>query len=63
MPEFLHDDPEFKELLSIVSFEKGIDISLIEKDYWIMHALYGLNMQGIEFELKGGSSLKGFKQS
>jgi hypothetical protein len=61
MPDFLHNDPEFKELLSIVSFEKGIDISLVEKDYWIMHALYGLNKQGIEFELKGGSSLsKGF---
>jgi predicted nucleotidyltransferase component of viral defense system len=61
MPDFLHNDPEFKELLSIVSFEKGIDISLVEKDYWIMHALYGLNKQGIEFELKGGTSLsKGF---
>ena len=33
MPDFLHNDPEFKELLSIVSFEKGIDISLVEKDY------------------------------
>ena len=61
MPDFLHNDPEFKELLSIVSFEKGIDISLVEKDYWIMHVLYGLNKQGIEFELKGGTSLsKGF---
>lgn len=63
MPDFLHNDPEFKELLSIVSFEKGIDISLVEKDYWIMHALYGLNEQGIEFELKSGSLLKNFKQS
>ncbi len=61
MPDFLHNDSEFKELLSIVSSEKGIDISLVEKDYWIMHALYGLNKQGIEFELKGGTSLsKGF---
>jgi hypothetical protein len=33
----------------------------VEKDYWIMHALYGLQHQGIEFELKGGTSLsKGF---
>ena len=61
MPDFIHNDPEFKELLNIVSSKKGIDISLIEKDYWIMHALYSLQQQGIEFELKGGTSLsKGY---
>jgi predicted nucleotidyltransferase component of viral defense system len=33
----------------------------VEKDYWIMHALYGLQQQGIEFELKGVTSLsKGY---
>jgi hypothetical protein len=61
MPDFIHNDPEFKALLNIVSSNKGIDISLIEKDYWIMHALYSLQQQGIEFELKGGTSLsKGY---
>ena len=61
MPDFIHNDPEFKSLLNIVSSKKGIDISLIEKDYWIMHALYSLQQQGIEFELKGGTSLsKGY---
>ncbi|MEN9942660.1 MAG: hypothetical protein RLZZ91_661 [Bacteroidota bacterium] len=61
MLDFIHNDPEFKELLSIVSSQKGIDITLIEKDYWIMHALYSLKQQGIEFELKGGTSLsKGY---
>ena len=61
MLEFIHNDPEFKELLSIVSSQKGIDITLVEKDYWIMHALYSLQQQGIEFELKGGTSLsKGY---
>ncbi len=61
MLDFIHNDPEFKELLSIVSSKKGIDITLIEKDYWIMHALYSMKQQGIEFELKGGTSLsKGF---
>ena len=61
MLDFIHNDPEFKELLSIVSTKKGIDITLIEKDYWIMHALYSLQQQGIEFELKGGTSLsKGY---
>jgi hypothetical protein len=61
MLDFIHNDPEFKELLSIVSNKKGIDITLVEKDYWIMHALYSLQQQGIEFELKGGTSLsKGY---
>ncbi|MBU3682158.1 MAG: nucleotidyl transferase AbiEii/AbiGii toxin family protein [Flavobacterium sp.] len=61
MLDFIHNDPEFKSLLSIVSTQKGIDITLVEKDYWIMHALYSLQQQGIEFELKGGTSLsKGF---
>ncbi len=59
--DFIHNDPEFKELLSIVSTKKGIDITLVEKDYWIVHALYSLQQQGIEFELKGGTSLsKGY---
>lgn len=61
MLDFVHNDPEFKELLAIVSSKKGIDITLVEKDYWIMHALYSLQQQGIEFELKGGTSLsKGY---
>lgn len=61
MPDFIHNDPEFKDLLYIVSTAKGIDIALVEKDYWIMHSLYSLQKQGIEFELKGGTSLsKGF---
>ena len=61
MLDFIHNDLEFKELLSIVSSKKGIDITLVEKDYWIMHALYSLQQQGIEFELKGGTSLsKGY---
>lgn len=34
---------------------------LVEKDYWIMHCLWGLQVQGFRFELKGGTSLsKGF---
>jgi hypothetical protein len=30
---------------------------LVEKDYWIMHGLWGLQAQGFVFELKGGTSL------
>lgn len=35
----------------------GMAAGLIEKDYWIMHVLYGLKSQGFEFELKGSKSL------
>ena len=62
MPEYLHDHKEFVSLINIVAEEKGIDPGLIEKDYWIMHVLYGLKKQGFQFELKGGTSLsKGYK--
>lgn len=62
MSEYLHDHKEFANLLKIVSAETGIIEQLIEKDYWLMHVLYGLKKQGFEFELKGGTSLsKGFK--
>ena len=46
MLDFIHNDSEFKELLSIVSGQKGIDITLVEKDYWIMHALYFFTTAG-----------------
>ena len=61
MLDFIHNDPEFQQILSIVASNKSIDITLVEKDYWIMHTLYSLHHQGIEFELKGGTSLsKGY---
>ncbi len=56
-----HELDDFPDLVQIVSIEKGIVPPLVEKDYWIMHCLYGLTQQGLEFELKGGTSLsKGF---
>ena len=61
MPDYIHNDAEFRSLLAIVSAHQGIDITLVEKDYWITHALYALKMQGFDFALKGGTSLsKGF---
>lgn len=60
-PKFLHDIPQFPDLLSILERENGILAGLIEKDYWIMHTLYGLQQQGFDFEMKGGTSLsKGY---
>ncbi len=58
---YLHQHPQFADLLTIVGDAKGILPSLVEKDYWIMHVLYGLKKQGLKFELKGGTSLsKGY---
>jgi hypothetical protein len=59
---YLHNHPEFADLIRIVADEKGIDPALVEKDYWIMHCLYGLQQLGLTFQLKGGTSLsKGHK--
>lgn len=64
MPDdhFLHELKDFAELLRVVAAEKRIQPQLVEKDYWIMHCLYGLQQQGFAFELKGGTSLsKGYR--
>lgn len=59
--EYLHQLKDFPDLIRIVSEERSIDPILVEKDYWIMHSLYGLQRIGLSFELKGGTSLsKGF---
>jgi hypothetical protein len=55
--DYLHNHPEFADLIRIVAREKGIDPALVEKDYWIMHCLYGLQKLELKFELKGGTSL------
>lgn len=58
---YLHELDDFSDLISAVSYEKKIHPQLVEKDYWIMHCLYGLKRLGLSFELKGGTSLsKGF---
>ena len=54
---YLHHHKNFKDLLLAESETRGIDPILIEKDYWIMHCLYGLQTLGFQFELKGGTSL------
>ena len=60
--DYLHNHPQFADLIRIVADGKGIDPGLVEKDYWIMHCLYGLQKLGLSFELKGGTSLsKGFQ--
>lgn len=59
--KYLHELKEFPDLLNILATEKNIEAALIEKDYWIMHVLYGMKRQGLSFEMKGGTSLsKGY---
>ena len=59
---YLHEQKDFRDLIQVVSNERRILPQLIEKDYWIMHVLYGLEKQGFIFELKGGTSLsKGYR--
>ena len=61
MAKFLHERRDFDQLLAVVANDRGLDTMLVEKDYWIMHGLWGLQAQGFVFELKGGTSLsKGF---
>lgn len=58
---FLHQLPNAKQLFEIVADERGLLPEIIEKDYWLMHCLWGIQEQGYQFELKGGTSLsKGF---
>ena len=57
MPKFIHELPEAKPLFQKLAAERTLPDSLIEKDYWIMHCLWGLQRQRFEFEMKGGTSL------
>ncbi len=58
---YLHERSDFSDLIRVVAGEHNLLPVLVEKDYWIMHCLYGMGRQGFSFELKGGTSLsKGF---
>lgn len=58
---FVHDDPEFDDLLRIVAGRRGLAVGLVEKDYWVTHVLWSLHEFGLEVWFKGGTSLsKGF---
>jgi hypothetical protein len=58
---FVHEDPEFDDLLQIVATDRGLTRGLVEKDYWVTHSLWALHAAGFEVWFKGGTSLsKGF---
>ncbi|WP_375755292.1 nucleotidyl transferase AbiEii/AbiGii toxin family protein [Corallococcus exercitus] len=59
--KFVHDDPEFEQLLRIVADKRRLSLGLTEKDYWVTHTLWALHDSGFEVWFKGGTSLsKGF---
>lgn len=57
MPNFFHDLSQARELFETLAAQKGLDPFIVEKDYWVMHALWGLLQQDFKFEMKGGTSL------
>lgn len=54
---FLHDHSNFTDLIRQVAQAQHVASYLVEKDYWLMHSLWGLQQQGWTFQLKGGTSL------
>lgn len=58
---FVHAEGDFSDLLGQIASVRGLSPGLVEKDYWVAHALWGLHEQGFEVWFKGGTSLsKGF---
>jgi hypothetical protein len=58
---FIHQDPEFAQLVQIVARSTRIAAALIEKDYWVTHTLWAIHQTGLDLWFKGGTSLsKGF---
>lgn len=53
----LHDHPNFTDLIRQVAQAQHVASYLVEKDYWLMQSLWGLQQQGWTFQLKGGTSL------
>jgi len=58
---FVHDDPDFPDLVRIAANKRRLSLGLVEKDYWVTHTLWALHAAGFEIWFKGGTSLsKGF---
>jgi hypothetical protein len=58
---FLHEAPEFPDLVNRVAALTGIGTAFVEKDYWVVHTLWALHQGDFEVWFKGGTSLsKGY---
>ena len=59
---FVHNSPDWEDLLRIVAESTNRDVGMVEKDYWVAHTLWALHEQGFNIWFKGGTSLsKGFE--
>lgn len=54
---FVHQHEDFQQLLEIVSDHVGVSAALVERDYWVTHALWALESVGFRVFFKGGTSL------
>lgn len=54
---FIHQDPDFPDLIRSIAVDRNLGASLIEKDYWIAHTLWALQEAGLAVSFKGGTSL------
>lgn len=43
--KFIHQDEDFGALLDVVATDTGIAPALVEKDYWVVHALPPLRVR------------------
>lgn len=57
MLKFFHTRPDARELFETLAAQKNLPPAVVEKDYWVMHCLWGLQQLGLSFEMKGGTSL------
>ncbi len=55
--KFLHEDPDFAHLVASVAARVHLMPEVVEKDYWIVHALWALVRTGWHVSFKGGTSL------
>lgn len=51
---FIHEDPDFLNLIGIVAGKRGLALAIVEKDYWVTHALWSLGNAGFDVWFKVG---------
>ncbi len=49
--KFIHELPECQALIEQIARSTTVRAQMVEKDYWIMHSLWGLKQQGFSGEL------------
>jgi hypothetical protein len=58
---YLHELPDWEELIRVVAGAIELAPELVEKDYWVVHSLWAIDQLGWSIHFKGGTSLsKGY---